>query len=378
MRMAETMTKTPLKTNWIALVVGVFLAFSIPDLAPALAQQKGKIRAQGKELDEKKKKEDESRDLAPEITDPREEMRRFVRSISVTARRLRRGFVVVTQGGLELLEKRDSFDATRAVPASTYGRALDGVIVKSMFHRPPDPSRKTAEYRTDKKQTAELTRLADLGKKRGLQIMVTDFAPTAQIAADSYRMIAERGYVPFTVSGAGYTFNTIPAYPNRPFNENPNTIQGIRQVRNFLYLLDSSSYDRQEDFVMALNGTNFDALIVDVFHRGRVPFTKRNVNGMKFKKLGSRRLVLALMDIGRADSFRYYWKEGWREGSPQFVVSPVAGNPDKFIVRYWDKAWQKIIAGDVNSYLYGIFKQGFDGVVLDGVETYRFFEGATR
>ena len=77
------------------------------------------------------------------------------------------------------------------------------------------------------------------------------------------------------------------------------------------------------------------------------------------------------MNIGEAESDRYYWKPNWREGSPNFIGAPTAGNPDKYTVQYWAPAWREIMTGNTNSYLYGIIAQGFDGVVLDGVEAYR-------
>jgi len=129
---------------------------------------------------------------------------------------------------------------------------------------------------------------------------------------------------------------------------------------------------------LALNETNFDAVVVDVYHRGRTAFQRSHVNGMKFKKLGAKRLALAYMNIGRADTSRYYWKSGWREGRPGFLGSPVLGEPDSHYVQYWNPAWKKIITGDTKSYTYGIIAQGYDGVVIDGVDSYLFFEGAAQ
>ncbi|MEE8350918.1 MAG: hypothetical protein V3R37_01825 [Rhodospirillales bacterium] len=48
---------------------------------------------------------------------------------------------------------------------------------------------------------------------------------------------------------------------------------------------------------------------------------------------------------------------------------------DRNYVQYWRPEWQRIITGDAKSYIYGIIRQGFDGVVLEVVEeAYRFFE----
>ena len=107
-------------------------------------------------------------------------------------------------------------------------------------------------------------------------------------------------------------------------------IYGLKGMQNFLYLTDSSRYNRQQDFVIALNNTNYDAVVVDIFPRGRKPFVKATVQGMKFKKLGACRLVLAYMNIGAVENYYYYWKGDWGEGDPSFISGPVLGNPHKF------------------------------------------------
>lgn len=182
-----------------------------------------------------------------------------------------------------------------------------------------------------------MVRIADLGKKRGLKIFVTDFATNAKVASEALKLNQAKGFISFTAqnAGASFLFDSIPKFPARPINENPKNITGLKKVRNYLYLTDSSGYDRQQDFVIALSNTNFDTLVVDVFHRGHTPFSKAAVQGMKFKKLGARRLVFAYMNIGAVESYRYYWKDGWREGSPSFVSGPTPGNPDKNFVEYW-------------------------------------------
>jgi uncharacterized protein (TIGR01370 family) len=49
-------------------------------------------------------------------------------------------------------------------------------------------------------------------------------------------------------------------------------------------------------------------------------------------------------------------------------------NPDKYYVEYWQAGWRRIITGNTNSYIYGIIKQGFDGVILGGLDNYKFFD----
>ena len=139
-----------------------------------------------------------------------------------------------------------------------------------------------------------------------------------------------------------------------------------------------SRFDTQDDMVEALRTTNFDALVLDVFARTQSPFTKKTVRKLQLKKIGSRRLVLAVMNISTADSSHYYWKPGWTIGNPRFIGSPAPGMPDRHLAQYWDRAWHDILTGKPDSYVYGIAKQGFDGVVLDGVENFRLYESADR
>jgi len=352
----------------LAIIVCVFL--SVNDTA---AYAQAGIRAQGRDVGQTRRGQS-AQDLLRSLTNVnhRQEMRKFILSISRFTRRLDPNFIVMTQGGLELLEKANAGDETTSSPSATYIKAIDGIIIKGLNFRPPPKGKD--DIKTEAKAHTQMLRLAKMGKKRGLKIWVSDFAPNKQIAKDIVILSKANGFIPFASTNANDIFNTIPSIPSRPVNENPKNVTGLKVANNFLYLTDTSNYDRQEDFVMALNGTNFDAVITDVYHRGRRPFTKKNVQSFKFKRVGARRLVFAKMNIGYAESSLYYWKPGWGEGNPPYIGSPTPTNPDKYSVQYWYQAWQDVITSKPNSYVYGIYKQGFDGVVIDGVDAYRFFE----
>ncbi|MBT3990793.1 MAG: hypothetical protein HON14_08610 [Rhodospirillaceae bacterium] len=359
-----------------AILNAAFVAVLLMGGATELLAQ-GTVRQQGEDVDlgGPGQNSQGTGSQAQEAVDPAQAMRDLVRDISKYARKFNRNFSIVTQGGIELLEKIDAIDTSRRSPAGTYMRTLDGVNIQGLNFHPPVEGK--AETVTDKKVRANLVRLADLGKRRGLKIFVTDFGANAKSVQESIKVNQAKGFVTFAAKGAGsnYIFDSIPKFPQRPISENPKNIVGLGGVKNFLYLTDSSQFDRQQDLVLALSNTNFDVIITDVFHKGRRPFVKAAIQGMKFKKLGARRLVFAYMNIGAAESFRYYWKDNWREGSPNFLSGPTPGNPDKYNVQYWQPGWRKIITGNTKSYLYGIVAQGFDGVVLDGLDSYKFFEG---
>ena len=362
--------------RWVgAILLALVLAAALAGVAAAQQAKKGAppaggaVRQQGQDVDLGRTRTPTAPNipLARELIDLREQMRALISEIGAYGRSQNRGFVVVTMGGLELIEKIDPVDPTKRAPAVAYMRTIDGVIAREIYFHPPREGRD--ETKTEERQQAELLRLADMGQKRGVRIWSMDYAKDSAMAETAIRNALGKSYVPFPVTNADYRFDRVPR--GRPVNENPHNVAGLNHVKNFLMLTDTSAWDTQEEFVLAAANTNYDAVVVDVFHRGRTPLTPRTVDGLKYKKLGARRLVLAYMNIGEAESDRYYWKPNWREGSPNFIGAPTAGNPDKYTVQYWAPAWREIMTGNTNSYLYGIIAQGFDGVVLDGVEAYR-------
>ena len=90
------------------------------------------------------------------------------------------------------------------------------------------------------------------------------------------------------------------------------------------------------------------------------------------------RKVLAYLSIGEAEDYRHYWKTEWdadRDGKPDAMAPSwlCAENPDwkgNYKVRYWDAAWQHLLLMEVDA----LAQAGFDGVYLDIVDGFEFFE----
>jgi len=102
-----------------------------------------------------------------------------------------------------------------------------------------------------------------------------------------------------------------------------------------------------------------------------------------------RKLVLAYIDIGEAEGWRWYWtwSRTWKKGSPRpadwpdFILGADPGGwSDNWVVAFWDPKWKDILlygkntprdAGrDYASVLDEVVKDGFDGVYLDWVEAW--------
>ncbi len=352
-----------------SLITALALSLAYSVLFPALAhaQQTAQVRIQEGTRD--------AQQIAPNaprsaiILDYREEMRKFIQSISIFARKYRPDFAIIAENGLDLVVKREEDDETRTFPARTYVRSIDGVLQEAMFFG----KQKFGKPNANKESQEQTLKLAEQAQKSGLKVFTMDYARTPAVIDKAIRMNAAKKFIPFVAPAKGRDLNSLPRYPKRPVNENPNSIVSLSTVRNFLRIGDSAAFGRQDEFTLKIHETNYDLVIVDVFH-GRSPLSKQAVETLKYKKIGGRRKVLAYMDIGSASSYLYYWKPYWREGSPLWLSAPVRGDPDRFYVEYWNPEWQKIITGDTKSYVYGAIDLGFDGVVLGGIDAYRYFE----
>ena len=147
------------------------------------------------------------------------------------------------------------------------------------------------------------------------------------------------------------------------------------------------------------------------------------VEALKLKPDGGRRLVVAYMSIGEAESYRYYWNNDWTAAQlsgakpvqltlPQTLIPALAdlcvasdasvGSPlmlpppgveipaaqtapnwlhhenaqwkGNYYVRFWQAEWQDIIFGTSDSYLDRVIDAGFDGVYLDRADIYAYWQ----
>ena len=80
------------------------------------------------------------------------------------------------------------------------------------------------------------------------------------------------------------------------------------------------------------------------------------------------------MSIGEAEDYRYYWDSDWEPGHPSWIEEENPDWPGNYKVKYWNSSWQDIIYGNGDSYLQKILDQGFDGVYLDIIDAYEYFE----
>jgi cysteinyl-tRNA synthetase len=188
---------------------------------------------------------------------------------------------------------------------------------------------------------------------------------------DSYQWNAKNGFISFAAPERD--LNTVPTYPSAPFLENAADVTDIAEVKNFLYLIDSENYKTKADFIHAVVATNYDLVIMDLFHN-ETAYTQAEIQQLKTKKNGGRRLVICYLSIGEAEDYRYYWQTSWNAKKPEWLLRENPEWAGNYKVKYWAPEWQDIIFAGEQSYLQEILDAGFDGAYLDLIDAFEYFE----
>jgi len=134
-------------------------------------------------------------------------------------------------------------------------------------------------------------------------------------------------------------------------------------VDDFLYQIQRARPDR-------IGETAYDLLVLQI---GAAGGSAEVIENLKHSP-GGEKLILCYMSIGQAADFAFYWQSEWRENPPAWLDESDPVWAGDYWVRYWDPDWQAIIYGSPDSYLDKIIDLGFDGVYLDRVDTYAYYE----
>lgn len=300
----------------------------------------------------------------PDDIDLREEMRGFVIEISEYVKAFDATFLVIPQNGIELVSSNGESDG----PLHTaYLDAIDGHGQEDLFYG----------YNRDDKATPDsentyLCSFLDKSMAERNTILVTDYCSTHSNMGDSYTRNQAKGYVSFAADDR--ELDRIPAYPDPIYGENEEEIQALPDVQNFLYMINPGNFATRQDFIKAVTSTNYDLLIMDLFFNDDSEFTREEITQLKLKENGGTRLVVSYMSIGEAEDYRYYWQNEWNKNPPSWMAGENPNWKGNYKVWYWEEEWQAIIYGSHESYLGKILNAGFDGVYLDIIDAYEYYE----
>ena len=294
----------------------------------------------------------------------RQHMRNFVEAISTYVKSINPDFIIIPQNGIELVSENGEEDGT---PSYSYLQAIDANGQEDLFYG----------YLRDDRETPRdernyLISFLNISKDAGKMILVTDYCSSRNNIDDSYQKNESKGYISFAADHR--ELDNIPSYPSSPHNVNSDDIMSLSQVRNFLYLINPGNFATKEAILQAIESTNYDLIIVDLFFEENISLTPSEVSQLKVKQNGGSRLVVCYMSIGEAEDYRYYWQNSWQTDRPEWLDRE---NPDwegNYKVKYWYPAWQNIIFGNDESYTKRILDAGFDGAYLDLIDAFEYYE----
>jgi cysteinyl-tRNA synthetase len=281
-----------------------------------------------------------------------EKMQEFVIEISEYAKGQKSGFIIIPQNGIELcFNYQDVNDGL----AQNYMDAIDGVGIEELYYN--------GGALSDDGREAMARAIVQTKP-----VLVADFANSSTNVSNAFNANDAEGFLAFPRAANGYDYQFI---PDSVHNENTNNISSLSQAQNYLYLISSSEYATKDQFIYSIAATNFDVVLIDLFF-GDEQLTSADISALKTKANGGERLVIAYMNIGAAESYRYYWQDGWKLHKPRWLKKAYDGYEDEIWVKFWKKDWKEIIYGNDASYTKRIIDSGFDGVYLDNIEAFYF------
>ena len=298
-----------------------------------------------------------------ENSEYRQEMRSFVMNLSSWAKAEQSGFIIVPQNGQELATDNGDPEGT---PQTAYLASMDATGREDMFY-----GYTSDNVPTPASESQYLRDLCLICEDNGVQVLATDYCWTEEYVYDSYQTNEQYGFISF--AAAQRDLNTIPDYPGNPWNVNTDTVSDIDQAANFLYLINGDNYGTKQEFISAVSQTSFDVVILDLFYNEQ-QFSQDDLDQLRQKSGGGERLLICYMSIGEAEDYRYYWDPAWNTQKPSWLGEENPNWPGNYKVEYWNPEWQAIIFGNDDSYLQRIIGAGFDGVYLDIIDAFEYYE----
>ncbi|MEO6190955.1 MAG: endo alpha-1,4 polygalactosaminidase [Saprospiraceae bacterium] len=308
--------------------------------------------------------------------DFRREMVNFVKEISVYAKSKNPNFIIIPQNGEALAEYPDYLIAVDGIGREdlNYGYDKDGT------ETPPDVKNEVVKYLNIFKDNSKIVIVTDYVFSNSADNPTFDINTQGKIDA-AYQFSLSKGYLEYcTVRNLDYLCDN----PNHLPQSGP--AANFFDAKSFVYYLQPKNISH-EKYIQSIANSNYDIVIMDLAYDGLDEWTMADISkiksGLNNGKGGS---VVCYMSIGEAEDYRYYFQKKWENQNlfdPEHSVTKNAPTwldaenpewPGNFKVRYWMQDWKNIIFGKQEAYLDKILIKGFDGVYLDIIDGYEFYE----
>lgn len=310
--------------------------------------------------------------------------RRFMREIVIElanyGHKRKDGFIVLLRNAPELVVKErreeewerardpEGFGAGKYPPEGALFKpcleAIDGFLLDGLFYGRDKANTPTMPAMSD--YLLRFTRQMAAEQRRSFSI---EYCSDAKANAGIMAKAAKANLL--SVVLADPDLATLPA--GRAPQENPGHVDGLKKVQNFLPMFKPGPLKDRAAWIAALADTNYDMLVIDPFWPERNSFTLAETKQLTYKQLGTRRLVIARLPLGRAMADRFYWQDDWRTAPPPWLAGKDDDHPGQYHVKYWQSDWKDILS----RYMQGLMDLGVDGVLLDAADEYLYLEEIT-
>jgi len=148
----------------------------------------------------------------------------------------------------------------------------------------------------------------------------------------------------------------------------------LKKVRFWAYQIQNQN---ENGNIKKLAASHYDLLVIDQTRslkgdenydsKADVSILKNSPNSRRLSD--ERKLVVCYLDVGEAESYRWYWKQEWKVGAPEWIVAKDPGGWDEnYPVKFWRDEWKSIMKQNLDR----IIDDGYDGIYLDWLEVYSF------
>lgn len=246
---------------------------------------------------------------------------------------------------------------------STLFEHLDGIAETGVFYGYENYNEATSDRVRDLK-ISWLQYAQDLG----LTALALDYCSSSTAVSAFQGQLVENSLIGFAATS--FEMDTIPdstAINDQQLSE----ITTLGEVQNFIRMENSFNFfDFYSIYVGTIKDNYADLVILDpLFHYDMIDPGAIGLIGTKANDV--KRPVYASVNIGQAETRRYYWEEDWNSNPPAWVEGN-APEMGKMVVDYSSEDWKNILFGNSSAYLDSLISLGYDGIYLTGLDAFKY------
>lgn len=143
------------------------------------------------------------------------------------------------------------------------------------------------------------------------------------------------------------------------------------QPSSYAYVLQADQLSEEKSEAVAiLKNCGRELIVIDPFFTNDTRWSKKDI--AEIRSGMPRRKVVAYLSIGEAEIYRNYWQRSWcnPDTKPDYILEENPNWAGNYKVKYWREEWKRIIFTELEN----IVQAGFDGIFLDIVDAFEYFE----